>query len=66
MNNQQLSFLLEDIELRCNNAIDKLIPLRQSLPDDQKRRLSYITKKLEVIVGACHRAQDKMPVEFKL
>ena len=64
MNNQELTILLTEIEDKANNAIDKLIVRRQN--DVDKAFPRYIIKKLEIIIGAVHRAQDKMPVEFKI
>jgi len=48
------------IQQECNLAIDKLMPIRQSSLNGRKQKLSYVTKKLEVIVGACNRAKDKI------
>lgn len=66
MTTQELESVLIGIEGLANDAIDKLIPQRQASENGNKYKIGYIIKKLEVIVGAVHRAQDKMPVEFKL
>lgn len=52
----ELAFL----ERRIDLLIDVLIPLRQNAPNGDKQMLSYITKKMEVALGAIHRAQDKI------
>lgn len=64
MMDQELIDFLNTTEATANNLIDKLIVKRQVEPDKAVTR--YMIKKLEVIVGAVHRAQDKLPVEFKL
>lgn len=64
MTDQELSALLKDIEDKANDAIDKLIARRIS--ESEKATTRYMIKKLEVIIGAVHRAQDRMPVEFRL
>lgn len=48
------------MERRINLVLDVLIPLRQNAPNGDKQMLSYITKKMEVALGAIHRAQDKI------
>jgi hypothetical protein len=64
MTNAEIASLLQSIESQANDAIDKLIPLRQNSENGNKYKIGYIIKKFEVIVGACHRAQDKL--EFRL
>jgi hypothetical protein len=64
MTEQEIKLLLEDIANRSNDAIDKLIPIRQTSWDDNKYKYGYIIKKLEVIVGACNRGLDKLSVEY--
>ena len=64
MQDYELAQLLTDIETKANDAIDKLIVRRQN--DVDKAFPRYIIKKFEIIIGAVHRAQDKMPVEFEL
>lgn len=66
MTDSEIEALLTEMQTKCNNAIDKLIPIRQSATNGRKYKYGYIIKKLEVIVGACNRAMEKMPVEFKL
>jgi hypothetical protein len=66
MTPQELEALLAEIADKANAAIDKLIPLRQASENGNKYKIGYIIKKFEVIAGACNRAQDKLPVEFKL
>lgn len=63
MTDKELEMFLDVIEENVNNTIDKLIVRRQKAIGDEKKRLSYITKKLEVIIGAIHRIQDKMPID---
>lgn len=65
MTDNELAALLHNLEESVNDAIDKLIVRRQRSIND-KQRLSYTTKKLEVIIGAIHKIQDRMPVDFKL
>ena len=60
MTNDEIIQLLEDIARKSNNAIDKLIEIRQNCLDSRKQKLSYVTKKLEIIVGACNRSLDKL------
>lgn len=66
MTPQQLEELLNSIQDKANEAIDKLIPLRQASQNGNKYKIGYIIKKFEVIAGACRMARDKLPVEFKL
>ena len=54
-------------EDEMNNEIDKLIEQRKVSAD--AAALRYVTKKLEICIGALHRAQDKISykmIEFKL
>lgn len=60
MNDNEISQLLQSISYDANNAIDKLIIERQNCLDSRKQKLSYITKKLEVIVGAANRGLEKL------
>lgn len=60
MNDIEISQLLQSIADQSNIAIDKLIVERQNCLDSRKQKLSYVTKKLEVIVGACNRSLDKL------
>ncbi len=60
MTNDEINQLLQDIEVKCNDAIDKLIPLRQASTNGRKYKLGYVIKKLEIIIGACHRGMDKI------
>jgi hypothetical protein len=67
MTDSEILYLLEDIALRCNNMIDTLIIERQASVNGRKQKLSYITKKLEVIVGAANKSLDKLNyIDFKL
>lgn len=66
MTPNELANLLNSIQDQSNAAIDQLIPMRQASENGNKYKIGYIIKKLEVIVGACNRAQDKLPVEFEL
>lgn len=67
MTDLEIKRLLENVSEVCNDAIDKLIPERQASIPGRKQKLSYVVKKLEIIVGACHKAQDKLDfIEFKL
>ena len=60
MNDIEIRWLLQHVSDQCNDAIDKLIVTRQNCLDSRKQKLSYVTKKLEVIVGACNRSLDKL------
>jgi hypothetical protein len=60
MTDNEIQHLLRNIEIICNDAIDKLITTRQNCLDSRKQKLSYITKKLEVIVGAANRGLEKL------
>ncbi len=60
MNDIDIANLLQEIAEKSNIAIDKLIVCRQNCLDSRKQKLSYITKKLEVIVGAANRSLDKL------
>lgn len=62
MTEQEIKSLLEDIADRSNDAIDKLIVDRNKCEPDKKASLRYVTKKLEIIVGACNRALDNIAV----
>ena len=60
MNDNDIKWLLQHILDQSNVAIDKLIITRQNCLDSRKQKLSYITKKLEVIVGAANRGLEKL------
>ena len=60
MNDTEIVIMLNDIARQCNDAIDKLIIVRQNCLDNRKQKLRYITKKLEVIVGAANRGLEKL------
>lgn len=60
MTDNEINQLLQNISEQANIAIDKLISERQTSSNGRKQKLSYITKKLEVIVGACNRGLDKL------
>ncbi len=60
MTDNEIIQLLEEIAEKSNVAIDKLIIVRQNCLDSRKQKLSYVTKKLEVIVGACNKSIDKL------
>ena len=60
MTDNEIGDLLEHISNKANEVIDKLIVVRQNCLDSRKQKLSYVTKKLEVIVGACNRGLDKL------
>ena len=60
MTNDEITQLLQNIEIKCNDAIDKLIPLRQASIHGRKYKLGYVIKKLEIIIGACYRGMDKI------
>lgn len=57
MTDSEIAHLLRNVEMICNKAIDALIAVRQN---GDKAKYRYITKKLEIIVGACNRGLDKM------
>ena len=60
MTDSEIEELIDDIEKRCNDAIDKLIKIRNACPNGQKYKYRYVINKMQVIVGACHRVQDKV------
>ena len=60
MTDNEIIHLLRNVEMICNDAIDKLIITRQNCLDTRKQKLSYVTKKLEVIVGAANKSLDKL------
>ena len=60
MTDAEIIALFESIALRANDAIDTLMAIRQSSVNGRKQKLSYVTKKLEVIVGACNRGMEKL------
>lgn len=60
MTDQEIKALLRQTLWLANNAIDRLVIERQASKNGRKQRLSYLTKKLEVIVGACNRGLDKI------
>ena len=60
MTDTEIIALFESIALRANDTIDTLMAIRQSSVNGRKQKLSYVTKKLEVIVGACNRSLDKL------
>ena len=60
MTDIEITVLLQEISEQANVAIDKLIITRQNCLDSRKQKLSYITKKLEVIVGAANRGLEKL------
>ena len=60
MTDDQIIALFESIALRANDAIDMLMAIRQSSVNGRKQKLSYVTKKLEVIIGACNRGMEKL------
>lgn len=61
MDQELIDFLNRTVD-EANHLIDKLIPMRQA----GHKEYRYMIKKLEVIIGAVHRAQDKIPVSFSL
>ena len=52
--------LLNDLEVLINDDIDQLIPKRENCAAQDKYSYRYIIKKLEVALGAVHKAQDKI------
>lgn len=60
MIDQELERLFARISTEANLAIDRLIIIRQASQNGRKQKLSYLTKKLEVIVGACNKSLDKL------
>ena len=60
MTDSEIVTLLQQVADISNDAIDKLIIERQSSANGRKQKLSYITKKLEVIVGAANKSIDKL------
>ena len=60
MTDDEIIVLFESIALRANDAIDTLMAIRQSSVNGRKQKLSYVTKKLEVIIGACNRGMEKL------
>lgn len=60
MTDIEINQLLQSIAYDANSAIDKLIVERQNCLDSRKQKLSYVTKKLEVIVGAANRGLEKL------
>lgn len=60
MTDSEIVTLLLNVHNACNNAIDKLIIERQSSANGRKQKLSYVTKKLEVIVGAANKGLEKL------
>jgi hypothetical protein len=60
MTDSELIALFDSINDTANTIIDLLIKVRQASADGRKQRLSYLIKKLEIIVGASNRALDKL------
>ena len=60
MTDDEIIALFDSIASRANDAIDTLMAIRQSSVNGRKQKLSYVTKKLEVIVGACNRGMEKL------
>lgn len=57
MTDPEIAHLLRNVEMVCNKAIDALIAVRQK---GDKAKYRYITKKLEIIVGAANRGLEKL------
>jgi len=60
---------LASLEASINASIDTLIPKRDQASSEDRYLYRYVTKKLEVALGAIHKAQDKINysiVDFKL
>jgi hypothetical protein len=60
MTDQEIKELLTNTLNTANDAVDKLIAARQASKNGRKQKLSYLTKKFEIIVGACNRGLDKL------
>jgi len=60
MNDQEIKALLTETLDKCNVAIDTLQARRQASQNGSKQRLSYITKKFDLITKCCNLALDKL------
>jgi hypothetical protein len=58
--NQSLTDELAFLERRLNLVIDTLIPLRDGADGSRKYKYRYVTRKMEVALGAVHLAQEKI------
>lgn len=60
MTDQEIKALLTETLDKCNVAIDTLQARRQASQNGSKQRLSYITKKFDLITKCCNLALDKL------
>lgn len=60
MTDQEIKALLTETLDKCNIAIDTLQARRQASQNGSKQRLSYITKKFDLITKCCNLALDKL------
>lgn len=60
MTDQEIKTLLTETLDKCNIAIDTLQARRQASQNGSKQRLSYITKKFDLITKCCNLALDKL------
>ena len=58
MTDSELRTMFEKMALKANAAVDELLVWRQK--SEEKAKLRYCIKKLEIIIGACNRALDKL------
>ena len=65
----QMQTELASLEASINASIDALIPKRDQASPEDRYLYRYVTKKLEVALGAIHKAQDKIAektIDFSL
>lgn len=63
MTDQEVAIELALMEQKINNMRTKLSIKRQQSANGRKQELSYVTKKLDLIVRSIHRIQDKMAID---
>lgn len=56
----EIKQLLTETVSKYNDAIDQLMIRRQASQNGSKQRLSYITKKFDLITKCCNLALDKL------
>lgn len=60
MTDAEIKALLTETLDKANIAIDQLQIRRQASQNGNKQRLSYVTKKLDLITKCCNLALDKL------
>lgn len=60
MTDVELDAFFAKIGIEANDMLDKVMVVRQTMTNGRKQKLSYITKKLDLITKCCNLAQDRL------